>query len=73
MFAPEIRCHWLHAETRWAGAAKTQIIAKRCVNLFIDAEEGVDENASNDKESDNDNNDLVRFIVADDFEFKIIY
>ena len=42
---------------------------RRRVNLFIDAEAGVDYDASNDIESDDENDDLDRFIVADDIEF----
>ena len=39
-----------------------------CVNPFIDAEGGVDGDASNDKEFDEENDDLDGFIVADDIE-----
>ena len=42
--------------------------AKRSVNLFIDAKAGVDGDASNDEETDDENNDLYGFIVADDIE-----
>ena len=43
--------------------------ARRRVNPFIDAEAGVDGDASNDKEIDEQNNDVDGFIVADDVEF----
>ena len=43
--------------------------ARRRVNPFIDAEAGVDGDASNDEETDDENNDLDGFIVADDVEF----
>ena len=39
------------------------------VNPFIDAEAGVDGDASNDEESDEEKYDLDGFIVADDIEF----
>ena len=52
---------------------KRRYKARRCVNPFIDAEAGVDVDASNDEESDDENDDLDRFIVADDIEFKITY
>ena len=35
------------------------------MNPFIDAEAGVDGDASNDEESDDENDDLNGFIVAD--------
>ena len=42
----------------------------RCrVNLFIEAEAGVDGDASNDEGSEDENDDLDGFIVADDIEF----
>ena len=43
--------------------------ARRCVNPFIDAEAGVDGDASNDEKSDDENKDLDGFIVAHDIEF----
>ena len=43
--------------------------ARRHVNPFIDAEAGVDGDASNDEETDDENNDIDGFIVADDVEF----
>ena len=43
--------------------------ARRRVNPFIDAEANVDGDASNDEVSDDDNDDLDGFIVADDIEF----
>ena len=43
--------------------------ARRRVNPFINAKAGVDGKASNDKASDNDNDALDGFIVADDIEF----
>ena len=43
--------------------------ARRRVNPFIDAEVGVDGDASGDEETDDENNDLDGFIVADDVEF----
>ena len=39
------------------------------MNPFIDAEAGVDKDASNDEETDDENDDLDGFIVADDVEF----
>ena len=39
------------------------------MNPFIDAEEGVDEDASGDEGTDDENDDLDGFIVADDIEF----
>ena len=44
-------------------------IARRRLNPFIDSEAGVDLDASNDEESDDENDDLDGFIVADDIEF----
>ena len=43
--------------------------ARRHVNLFIDAEAGVDGDVSNDEGTDDENDDLDGFIVADDVEF----
>ena len=43
--------------------------ARPRVNLFIDVEAGVDGDASNVEVSDDDNDDLDGFIVADDIEF----
>ena len=43
--------------------------ARRRVNPFIDAEAAVDSDTSNDKESEDENNDLDGFIVADDIKF----
>ena len=43
--------------------------ARRRVNPFIDAEAGMDGDASNDEGSDDENDDLDGFIVADDIEF----
>ena len=43
--------------------------ARRRVNPFIDAEAGVNGDASNEKESDDKNDDLGGFIVADNIEF----
>ena len=43
--------------------------ARRRVNPFIDAEAGVNEDASNDEQSNDENDDLDGFIVADDIEF----
>ena len=43
--------------------------AKRRVNPFIDAEAGVDGDGSNDEGTDDENDDLDGFIVADDVEF----
>ena len=42
---------------------------RRRTNPFIDAEAGVDGAASADERSDDENNELDGFIVADDFEF----
>ena len=43
--------------------------ARRRVKQYIDAETGVDGDASNDEGSDDENDDLDKFIVADDIEF----
>ena len=43
--------------------------ALRCANPFIDAEAGVDGDASGDEGTDDENNDLDGFIVADDVEY----
>ena len=43
--------------------------ARRRVNPFIDAEAGVDGDACNDEGSEDENDDLDKFIVADDIEF----
>ena len=43
--------------------------ARRRVNPFIDAEAGVDGDASNDEGSNNENDDLDGLIVADNIEF----
>ena len=43
------------------------------MNPFIDAEAGVDGDASNDEGSEDKNDDLDGFIVADDIEFLITY
>ena len=43
------------------------------MNLFIDAEAGVDGDASNDEGADDENDDLDGFIVADNIEFSITY
>ena len=43
--------------------------ARRRVNPFIDAEAGVDRDVSGDEETDDENNDLDGFIVANDVEF----
>ena len=43
------------------------------MNLFIEAEKGVNGKASGDKESDIKNDDLYNLIVADNVEFIIIY
>ena len=42
---------------------------RRRVNLSINTEAGVDGNASHDEKSDDENDDLDRFIVPDDIEF----
>ena len=42
---------------------------RRRVNPFIDAEAGVDGDASNDEGTDDKNDDLDGFIIADDVEF----
>ena len=44
-------------------------IARRRENLFIDSEAGVDGDATNDEESDDENDYLDGFIVADDIEY----
>ena len=43
--------------------------ARRRANPFIDAEAGVDGDASGDERSDDENDDLDGFIVADDVEY----
>ena len=43
--------------------------ARRRVNLFIVAEAGVNGDASGDEEINDENNDLDKFIVADNIEF----
>ena len=43
--------------------------ARRRANLFIDSVAGVDGEASGDEGSDDENDDLDGFIVADDVEF----
>ena len=43
--------------------------ARRRANPFIDAEVGVDRDASGDEGPDDENNDLEGFIVADDVEY----
>ena len=43
--------------------------ARRRLNSFIEAEAGVDGDASNNEKSDDENDDLDGFIVADDIEF----
>ena len=53
-------------EPESTGRRKT---ARRRVNPFIDAETGVDWDASNDEGFDNDNDDSNEFIVVDDIEF----
>ena len=42
---------------------------RRCANPLIDAEAGVDGDASGDKGTDDENNDLDGFIVADDVKY----
>ena len=48
---------------------KRKKTARRRVNPFIDAEAGVDGDTSNDEGSEDENDDLDGFIVADDIEF----
>ena len=43
--------------------------ARRRENQFIDAETSVDGDACNDEESDDENDDLDKFIVTNDIEF----
>ena len=43
--------------------------ARRRVNPFIDAEAGVDGDASNDEGFDDSDDDLAGFIVADDIDY----
>ena len=43
--------------------------ARHCSNPFIDAEAGVDGDPSGDEGTDNENDDLDGFIVADDVEY----
>ena len=43
--------------------------ARRCANPFIDAEAGVDGEASGDGGSDNENDDVDGFIIADYVQF----
>ena len=47
--------------------------ARHRANNFIDAEAGVNGDASGDKETDNENDELDGFIIADDVKYKIIY
>ena len=47
--------------------------ARRRENPFIDTEAGVDGNTSSDEQTDDENDDLDGFIVADDVEYEIIY
>ena len=49
--------------------ARRQKKARRRVNPFIDAEAGVEGDVSNDEGTDDENEDLDGFIVADDVEF----
>ena len=60
---------WLRAGGNRAGAAETNNNARRRVNPFIDAEANVDGEASNNKWSDDEYDDLDGFIVADGIEF----
>ena len=50
-------------------SSRDQKTVRHRVNPFIDAEAGVDGDASNDEESDEENDYLDGFIVADDIEF----
>ena len=43
--------------------------ARRRANPFIDSEAGVDGEASGDEGSDDETDDLGKFILADDVEF----
>ena len=43
--------------------------ARRRANPFIDTEAGVDGNASGDENTDDENDDLDGFIIADDVEY----
>ena len=43
--------------------------ARRRANQFIDAETGEDGDGSSDEETDDENDDLDGFIVADDVEY----
>ena len=43
--------------------------ARRRANPFIDTEAGVDGEASGDEQTDDENDDLDGFIVADDVEY----
>ena len=43
--------------------------ARRRVNPFIDAEAGVDKDASGDEGTEEENDELDGFLVADDVEF----
>ena len=43
--------------------------ARRRANPFIDTEAGVDGTASGDEKTDDENDDLDGFIVADDVEY----
>ena len=51
-----------------AVATKTKDKTRRRVNPFIDAQPGVDEDASNEKEFYDRNDDLDGLIVADDIK-----
>ena len=50
---------------------KRRKTARRRINPFIDAGAGLDGDASGDEGTEDENNDLDGFIVADDVEFKI--
>ena len=43
------------------------------MNLFIDSVAGVNIDASNDEKSDDENDDLDGYIVADDIDVEVTY
>ena len=47
--------------------------ARRRANLFIDDKAGVDGDASGEEGTNDENDDIYGFIVADDVEYEIIY
>ena len=56
-------------ERRRARAAKTPKKTRRRTNLFIEVEAGVNGDASGDEETEDENDDLDGFIIADEVKF----